>query len=67
MSLSTIPSLRPDRQAYKAEDITWLENNQALGELWAKTLVFRICAQRSLHYPKYCFKITNAMFGGNSQ
>jgi hypothetical protein len=53
VSLSTIPSLRPDRQAYKAEDMTWLESNQAFCGLWAKALVFRIFAQRRLHYPKH--------------
>jgi hypothetical protein len=38
--LSIIPSLRPDRQAYKAENMTWLERNQAFGGLWAKKFSF---------------------------
>jgi len=41
--------------------------NQAFGELWAKNFSLRICVQSNLHYPKYCFKIANGMFGGNSQ
>jgi hypothetical protein len=33
--------------------MTWLESNQAFGELWAKTLVsFRTFAQKRLHYPE---------------
>jgi hypothetical protein len=52
VSLSTISSLRPDRQAYEAKDMTWLESNQAFGELQAKNLVFRIFVQKRLHYPK---------------